>query len=107
MHIVEFIIQAVNFKLFIIGIAALLCDKRTTRVIYLRTGSKAVVQTSTAKAQHRVGRGRKREEAKRAWSTVILDAARKGLAVNPNEQVVVDLWKLYRERARSIARGKA
>ncbi len=97
-----------NFEpVWAIPATALRCDKRTSRVILLRTGPNAIVQKSPAKAKHRPGSGRRHDHTQRAWSSAILAAARKGLAVNPHEQLVVNLWKVYRERAHALARSKA
>lgn len=97
-----------NFEpVWAIPATALRCDKRIARVILLRTGPNSIVQKSPAKAEHRPGPGRRHDHSQRAWSSAILAAARKGLVVNPHDQFVVDLWKVYRERARALARSKA
>lgn len=95
-----------NFEpVWAIPASALRCDKRTTRVLYLRTDINTIVQTLPAKAQQRSAPGRKQDQAQRAWSSAILAATRKGLVVSPHERLIVDLWKMYRERARALAKS--
>lgn len=96
-----------NFEpVWAIPVTALRCDKRTSRVICLRPGPNEIVQSSPGRAQHGPGPDRRHDHAQRAWSAAILAAAHKGLAVNPREQLVVNLWKAYRDRARALSRGR-
>jgi len=85
---------------------ALRCDKRMTHVIHLNLGADTVKQQPISPTRHRPGNNRY-DHARRAWSAAILAASHKGLAVNPHEQPVITLWRLYREHARAIARRRA
>lgn len=73
------------------------CDKRVTRVRLIGGVEGAAPSTSLA--------GRGRTQAVMAWCSAILDAGRKGLAVDPAEDATQKLWREYRQVARSIRRG--
>ncbi len=74
------------------------CDKRAARVVALASTALAD-KPGTPRIAREPGL-----RARRAWCDVILDAARKGLTVEPDEPDQVALWLEYRRRAKALRR---
>lgn len=73
------------------------CDKSSTRV--LRVGS-AIPFPADAKRRNRT-----QEQSLLAWARAVLDAARKGLLVEPGDEDTAALWLEYQRVARVIWRA--
>lgn len=72
------------------------CDKRTARIIALAD------HTPLPDDRIRRPAGRREVQAWSTWCAAILDAARKGLAVEPNDPQTISLWAEYRRRAKAL-----
>jgi hypothetical protein len=77
---------------------ALLCDKRSARVI-------AIEARPPVRADGRANPGSRREmQVVRAWCAAILDASRKGLAITPDDAANAALWVEYKRCAKALWR---
>jgi hypothetical protein len=74
------------------------CDKRTAHVVALASTAPAD-QTGIPQIAEEPGL-----RARRAWCDAILDAARKGLTVEPDEPGRIALWLQYKRRAKALRR---
>lgn len=72
------------------------CDKRTSRIIALADLAPLTDDRLLRPA------GRREVQAWSDWCAAILDAARKGLAVEPNDPRTIALWAEYRRRAHAL-----
>jgi hypothetical protein len=86
---------------------ALHCDKRGARVLLV--GSPRPVAEDALRAHTRAGGQAARRRGlpwrTQAWCTAILAAGRKGLQTEPAIAEVVELWKGYKRRAKTLQRG--
>jgi hypothetical protein len=71
------------------------CDKRTNRILLVEEPM-AVRDDAGERLPAAGGRDRER------WCRVILDASRKGLEVEPASPATQELWRAYKQRARSL-----
>jgi hypothetical protein len=75
----------------------LACDKHLTRILVvgeLLQPCNAAMGVQPTKNPHAVNR----------WCYLILDAGRKGLAVEPATGAAAELWRQYKRRARELWR---
>ena len=75
------------------------CRKQTTRVLFLGE----YVEPMVERAGYSADRQRKAIDI---WARRILDANRKGLAIEPDTERIRALWKSYRHAAREIWRSR-
>jgi hypothetical protein len=73
------------------------CDKRENRVRLI--GQPLAPGTGSGRVSARISRGSVEQ-----WCSAILNAGRKGLAVEPADPAVADLWRRYRRHARDLWR---
>lgn len=73
------------------------CDKSIRRI--LKVGSQMPIPTDSAQLS------RKQAVQVRAWALAILDAARKGLRPEPDDDATASLWTSFRKEARAIWRS--
>ena len=75
------------------------CSKQNARILFLGE----YVEPMPRLAGHSAAR---RHAAVDIWAKIILDASRKGLAIEPDSERVRALWKRYRQVARGIWRSR-
>jgi hypothetical protein len=80
-------------------LSPLLADKRRASVRFL-----AATLPSAGPSEIPVRVPRDRTAAIRQWCSYLLDASRKGLALEPQSPDVTALWRRYRDRAREVQR---
>jgi hypothetical protein len=73
------------------------CDKSIRRI--LKVGSQMPIPTDSAQLS------RRQAVQVRAWALAILDAARKGLRLEPDDDATASLWASFRKEARAIWRS--
>ncbi|MGE3109708.1 MAG: hypothetical protein AB7O77_15325 [Phycisphaerales bacterium] len=73
------------------------CDKSIRRI--LKVGSQMPIPTDSARLS------RRQKVQVRAWALAILDAARKGLRPEPDDDATASLWISFRREARAIWRS--
>ena len=75
------------------------CSKQTTRIVFLGEYLEPIARLAGPPAAHH-------DAGVDTWARRILDASRKGLAIEPDTERVRALWRRYKQTARSIWKSR-